>query len=316
MQKNYYIKHIIFISTVLSIVLILTSFSAANARVNIGSIWISPKAIAMGGAYVALADDANAVFLNPAGLGNAQSELCVGYGELIGDVTNHDFMANYNLGRWGGLGIGYKSARVPMQINITDPITGLPVSVVNGDYISDGIAIAYGFPLNSVFSMGLKVHKMTESFPGINAEGNSVDMGMLINPLNNLSIGLMIMNLYSTDYIWNSGLHEKIPAGTVLGVSFRPIKGKLLLAMDVTRENLERGGNNDEYSLGIELSPWRNFGFRIGGFFTKDTNGGYQTTPSFGLAFNLWQSFQFDYAWQRPYGMKNDNHYFSINYRP
>ena len=65
----------------------------ANTGASFLNIGTSARAISMGGAYVGVADDANAISYNPAGLSQLnRNEITAQHTEWISDVK-HDFLA-------------------------------------------------------------------------------------------------------------------------------------------------------------------------------------------------------------------------------
>ena len=286
----------------------------------------SPRIIAMGGAYVAVADDANSIFMNPAGLGreNRPNDILINYGTLPGDIRQYCFAGDVGIVNYGRIGLGYN-----IDGMFGSPLYSADTGSVIGtiDYYYSEAAISYGYAVNDWLCLGAKAHRLSTGMKisdvpssepwanlGYSGEGYGAGFGLLLKPFGELSIGLLIDNIISTGMQY-SNMNERIPPSATLGLSFKPIKEKLLLAIDIMRYNLERGGDNDVYSLGGEFAPFESVRIRIGGHFSKDDNAKYVGTPSAGLGLNIFKNIQFDYTWQRPSETSVDSHYFSLGYK-
>ena len=100
------------------------------------------RALGMGGAFTAVADDPSMTFWNPAGLGRADgSDLLLMHAERFGDLIDRDFAAytqavNWNLfgGRQSGFGVTVIRLGVD-DIPFTDHLQGLLDT--NGDGVVD-----------------------------------------------------------------------------------------------------------------------------------------------------------------------------------
>jgi hypothetical protein len=266
----------------------------------------------MGGAYVAVADDANAVFLNPAGLGNSTYiDISVSYGSLLGDVNQRSIIGSVGLREYGKVGFGYSLTGVN-SIPLTDSSGN---SIGTGDFYNSDTAISYGYPLYEWLLLGAKAHRLSSGWSEYNGEGYGLGMGLLLKPFQNFNIGLLIENIYAIDYSWNNGSHDKIAKSAILGVSYRPITEKILLAMDSLSNNIDQNADIDKISIGGEFSVVEWLKIRLGGLFSKDTSENYVGSASVGLGINLFNNLNFDYALQRPYGMRIDSQYISMGYK-
>lgn len=286
---------------------------SAQANILTNNFLASPRIIAMGGAYVAVADDANAVFLNPAGLGNStNSDISTNYGCILADASQQSIIGSVELKEHGKIGFGYNVIGT-YNIQLTDS-SGNPAGT--GDWFIKDIAASYGFQVYRWFLLGIKMHRVSIGTQLLNLEdegqGYGMDVGILIKPYTNFSVGMLISDLYATKFERTSGINEYISRSVVLGVSYQPIEDKVLLAVDLRSENIEENGNIDSISIGSEFNAAGWLRLRFGYLFEKDNSSNYVGTGTAGLGIAFLDNFRFDYAWRRPNGIMFDSHYFSL----
>lgn len=285
----------------------------------------SPRIIAMGGAYVAIADDAGAVFYNPAGLADLDDNtLLADYGTLLGDVRQYSFVGSAKLGDLGGIGIGYNLAGFEMPGTIIDP-EGKTTSAGTDSFYDGDIAVSYGYPVCDWFLLGAKIHRTFSGmgFPiyssgtiqqeNIIGEAYGLDVGILMRLKENLSFGLLVGNASKTEFKWDRGAREKLPTSIITGLAYQPVPDRALLALELQSENIEQNSGIDNLSLGSELEPIRNCKIRFGYRFDRDSSSdNYSPSGSMGLGIKFLENFWFDYAWQRQQNYWADNQYFSL----
>ncbi|OGC03147.1 hypothetical protein A2276_07030 [candidate division WOR-1 bacterium RIFOXYA12_FULL_43_27] len=298
---------LIFIIAGLSVLLTNPSFSSFLSS-------SSPRVVAMGGAFVGIADDANAVFLNPGGLGFIKAnELLGSYASLMSDVNQYYFSGVVNLNNYGALGIGYNLMGTYNIPTIILDGNGNLISSDNTNYQKGDMAVTYGNKITDWLGVGIKYHCLSQEFTAISEEkAYSFDLGLLWSPIWNFSVGMTLENIYPTDFNWASGLREKITKGAVLGVSYRPIAERILLAMDLQDNNIDQNIDIDNLLLGGEFSVVEWLKVRLGESFSKDNSANYVGTGAVGLGVDFLRGFQFDYAWRRSNGTSVDSHYFAL----
>lgn len=316
-------RKMIIILIILTFILVAGISPSAKAFVGVSHFLASPRIIAMGGAYVAVADDANAVFLNPAGLGDlTYGDLYTSYGSLPENIKQYYFVGSTSLKDFGGLGLGYYMVGFfDEPVYEKDISTGQFIEVGKATFQNGDLALSYGYRFFDWFLIGVKGHRLfaelsstDNSLPDFNGEGYGLDLGILLKPFHNFSMGILFENLYATDFIYNDGMHESIPSGMHLGFSYLPTHHNILLAMDLYSSNLEQNTDIDTVSMGGEYTLLKNIKIRLGCQFDKNVDENYEGIGSAGLGINLFKNLQFDYAWK---GMKDtsaDSHYFSLGY--
>lgn len=171
---------------------VTNSGTSAAAFLEIG---IGARAEALGGAFTALANDASALYWNPAGLSQLQN---------ISFTANHTrWLANTNF-QYFGVVLPFGNNMVfGIGVTILDYIDNQPVRTINqpegtGEFYdaSDlAIGASYGMALTENFSFGLTAKYIRQSIWHETAESFAFDFGVLyITPLNGLNIGTSISN--------------------------------------------------------------------------------------------------------------------------
>lgn len=200
------------IKIILSAVLVLLlTVSTINAQLFRGTtkvgttaapflkIGAGARAIGMGDAYTALADDIYAVYWNPAGLAkmNHSSEVSFNHAEWLADMTYDFAAAALNMGEFGVLSASFTSFGVP-----EDKVRTFENPEGDGrtwDAASIAVGIGYAKNLTDRFSIGFQAKYIRERIWNSAANGFALDVGTLYRtPFNDLVIGASISNFGST----------------------------------------------------------------------------------------------------------------------
>lgn len=182
-MKNMNLKY----PCLLFVLLILTATSGAMAQEDGGGRSVfargtGERALALGGAYGALADDASALVWNPAGLARVQRKgLYAGHSSLIGlgfsEQTGLLALPNW---RWGTVGLGMRRFGV-------DGIEGRdPRGTITEDNLKDTeteILLGYGRPLGEALDLGLTFKYRNHELSGDSDGAPGLDVGVLFRPL-------------------------------------------------------------------------------------------------------------------------------------
>jgi hypothetical protein len=216
---------------------------------------VGARALGMGSAFVALADDATAVYWNPAGLVFAsQRQAWAEHAEQFGDLVNHDFLAfEQPLAATGGghaqgIAFGFlRSAVDNIAIRNKDPedlIPDVEFEDVNGnghwDFDPDdpegserlfienipmymdseaemAFLFSYGRELGSKVAIGGTAKIIRQSLPGNSSFGIGADLGFIYSPTPTLSAGLKVSDVTTTLLAWDSGRRETIAPAVTIG---------------------------------------------------------------------------------------------------
>ena len=139
-------------------------------------IGVGGRATAMGDAFVAIANDASALYWNPAGLTQFQNnQVFFSHNKWLVDI-NHDFLgAVYHLDETNSLGISLTALTMQKM-----PVTTEFAPFGTGEYFgfSDlAIGISYSRKMTEQFSFGATIRYMEETLDKLKMRGVLVDLG-------------------------------------------------------------------------------------------------------------------------------------------
>ncbi|MBI4365124.1 MAG: PorV/PorQ family protein [Candidatus Latescibacteria bacterium] len=293
----------------LGLLLLLAGYAnTANAQAQAGaqSLLIAPGARAdgMGRAYVALADDANAVWWNPGALAFVNGrDAAFMYTKLVPDLADDVFFSYMSYAQhvegWGGIGasLGYLS----YGKSIATDVDGIEL----GTFTSYEIAptIAYGTEIMKDFGFGvaLKVVRVSLAPADLTqdrAEGSgttfAADIGGLYKlPAWKASVGMAIQNLGPNIAYIDQDQSDPLGRNVKFGVAVAPIQSELyrvLVVADVNKLLLKDGPWIE--NGGAELEFNKLLALRVG--YINDPRGTIQDlTYGLGLSY---RGIRLDYA--------------------
>jgi len=337
-----------FISCLLIAVGLMTS--TVYAALDLGEIGVGARPLGMGKAFVGAADDASAIFLNPAGLSrNDNLNLVTMTGNMLGDVKYILLGASDDISPIGKFGFGYVNASVggiPITTVTGSGSTAAIVQIDSTDYSSSVLFFSYGSKLSrflkngagSNVSLGLSYKLFLQGFTGggvamqdANGVGSDADLGFLWDVNRSVSLGLNLQNFLPTSFggrfIWQRSPNdpEGIPLTIRGGGLFRLIgpngwrqNGDQRLDLALDYENLSTQNRPAVMHAGIEYSPLEAIYLRAGidqKPKATETGTGVDNNLTAGVGLLL-GGFSFDYAYHQ-FGDLSDNttHFFSIGYR-
>ncbi len=278
--------HIIFgVRCCLSVLFVLcatTAIYGAEERAITGA-----RAIGMGGAFIGVADDENAVHRNPAGL-TRLDRYAVGFEQTPS-------------GLFDALQTSYLSAVLPTSEKMALGIDWLQVGIEDEELDSSrsGFNFAYSYAPLSQLSLGanLKYFTWSIALDGRSrgaATGWGTDVGLLYQPHPRWKLGVLAQDFigfgfgeglsYGTWIRHDSDVSEKVfPTAYKFGIAYQPVSNWLISA-DLT----------DRLQLGTEFLPNRNFAIRAG--FQKDLYTSESPTYSLGGSIRYrWMDFNVAY---------------------
>lgn len=217
---------------------------------------MGPRPQAMGGAFVAVADDINASYWNPAGI--PQLELPVA-GFMHSSPFNVaalslDYLAFVHptaLGSTGGLGISYQ--RVAALLD-----EGAPSSTNQMD--ESIYTLSLGSKLSEYLMYGVNAKAISlNTSVGDSSTGYAFDFGVLYLLSPEYSIGFTVRNLAG------NLSNETIPIEKRIGLAGRFAEGKLTVALDASsKEEVNSAGEAWRLHYGAELKASENIAVRVG----------------------------------------------------
>lgn len=273
-------------------------------------IGVGARATAMGGAYVAVADGAHAIYWNPAGAALAeQRELGTSFNNLYQD-TNQGFIGYIHpttKGTWGGA-VDY------LQVAGIEERTA---DSYNPNYTftarDSAFLLSYAHPdvLLPHLSLGMNLKYIQSYIDTAHAQAAAVDGGALYkSPDCPLSLGLAVLN-FGTGMTYVSAT-DPLPLGLKAGAAYELIKQRLLLAAGVD-EWVHEQRTYEEF--GLEWKPVPLVALRTGYQFghSQDQLGNSWPGTSVGLGL-CWKSLSLDYAYV-PFGNLGNTQQFTLGIR-
>ena len=274
-----------------SLILVTLSGAAwpAFARATTLQVPLGARAVSMGGAFSAIADDGTATFWNPAGLPwIAHQEISVAHADLYGSGLKHDF-ASFTLPLT-------RSQAVAIDLN------ELRLGDAELDYGDGRIDLAYGRKFGSLFSAGMSVkylqrHTDLDGSTVRRGSGAGLDLGVMARPVEVLRIAAVAQDVFDTkiDYSGGDGTVTAYPRTIRVGAALTP-RPWGTLAVDV----------DDRFHGGIEVHPIEAVAIRSGA--ESDFDGPEGTTWTFGAGLR-WSVFRFDYAFVNHPDLASTSHF-------
>jgi hypothetical protein len=244
-----------FLSLTIFFVHTVTEKSAAQSGGQAGAylrIGAGVRAVGMGGAFVAVANDVTASYWNPAGLGRITEPQFVGMYSLLALDRRYNYVAAaYPFRAAGTLSLGWINYSVA-NIEARDANGALTGDFTNGE---NAFLIAYGKTLSPYLVLGATVKLLNHELAGRSASGVGYDLGMLVKPREFLAFGASVQNLQTRIY-WDDRAKrtESFPPMERLGVQVKPLS---FITLGVDYEIVSRQDGKwhagGEFDLGHKL---------------------------------------------------------------
>jgi len=207
------------------------------------------RSLAMGGAYVALADEASAPYWNPAALTQIDEHQFLSMYAPFFEKTSYNYLSYVHpLGRLGNVGIsnvllhsgGYE------EVGYAGEVIG-----TNKSIFKNTVIISYANRLQRRISVGASLKMVHEGVMDYSGNGQGIDLGILYQPLDVLNIGLTLQNVLEPKVTLRDEpdiYKMNLKAGVALNAFFR----RLNLTLDVNSLADEKA----YFCAGLEISPW------------------------------------------------------------
>ena len=287
-------------STVHQFTLILVFVSSLSAAPR-NQLPVGTRPIGMGESFLAVADDANAIFWNPAGLV-----------QLRNQAVNTMYTDLYS--------IGLKHSYLGYALPITDRhAIGIDWAHLGFDddelnHRDDRLSIAYGIRLIRQISLGtnLKLVNIDTGLDGSSlgsASGFGVDVGVRLQPIPQLSFGILGQDLTDTKVKFDKTKDTIAPRRFRIGVAYKPTD-TTVIALDID-DCIHLGA--EQWFAGL-LALRGGIAGNMGSFNLPDSDGTFREPISFSLGGSLkYNLLQFDYAYLNA-PMLPDTHRFSMTF--
>ena len=275
-----------------------TSFAAEVLTKGAGA-----RPLAMGGAFVAAANDATAAYWNPAGLGLIDDFQFTFMHAAQWDIQSYDFLNTaFKTPSAGSYALSYMRLGTD-DIQLSGPGAGTT------SYGENAVFLSGGWKLSKQFAVGTTMKFLKTDAYTASAFGFGGDVGILFRPVKQFTIGVVCRDFFGTRIAWQNtptNPTDTLHPNGVLGLSYVQEMGKretegsskipvstLSVNFDADVLYLDKGLNN--YRLGVEYW-YRKFVAVRGGLlcngFNFDTD---HLTPSAGIG--VWAYLlEIDYA--------------------
>lgn len=241
---------------------VLTMFCISGMALAAGSyidMQMGPRPQAMGGAFVAVADDVNASYWNPAGIPQMETPtlgfmhsspfnvagLSLDYLTFV-HPTALSFMN-------GGLGLSYQRTAALLE-------EGNPDAESTNQMDEAIYTLSFGGRLSQYLLYGMNAKAISlNTSTGESSSGSAFDVGMLYLLSPEYSLGFAVRNLAG------NLSNETIPAEKRIGLAGRFAEGKLILALDASnKEEVDEARDSWRLHYGAELWVSENIALRAG----------------------------------------------------
>jgi len=279
-------------------VLLVWSFSIAQENISdvskrgttaapFLSIGQGSRALSMGSAFVAVADDQSAMYWNPAGIAALEGNgIIFDHTQWLADIQYNYLGVTINIGNYGVIGLNYTSSSIA-EMNVTT------VDFPGGTGETFGFAdaafgISYALKLTDKFSIGFNPKLVYEKIWKTSATALAIDMGVKYEtPFKGITLGMSISNfgqkmrlegnstliLYDPDPL-TSGNNGRVPANLQteewalplnyrVGIAYKALEienHKFLIAVDASHPS----DNFESVNIGAEYVFYDLFAIRGG----------------------------------------------------
>ena len=292
--------------------------TASDGVVNIQNVGSGARAQGLGNSFVAVADNADAVFANPAGLGQVSqrqvsyTNVSLLYAGIEGDdLGQHVVSYAQPLGDKMGLGLGYE--RIGSSL-MSENGAFVSLSYQVQRRLQVGVSAKYLF-----WSVGAIPDDDGRADPLSNQSAGNVglDLGLLWqSPVQGAQVGVLLKNINQPNVAYGEVAGDAdagaLPMDVQVGVGYR-LSSQSLVSVQYVRRDLTGEGSDDGLVVGGETQLVEGLLLRAGGrrLLSEDAGGGLNA----GLGYQ-WNQLVFDYAYDIGLDLTETNgaHRFSFAY--
>ena len=207
------------------------AFSAFNNGVG-------ARALAMGGAFVAVVDDATAPAWNPAGLAMLDNTRIAGMStDLFGLGITHQYVGAATAFSNLGVALGWERAAIDSQLIDGSGGTGSTFT-----WVEQAITGSLATHVMDIAMAGANVkYYMADNGLGETASGFGFDLGLLVGLGDAFTIGVNARDLAGSAIEWENGTTDVVSGLYTAGLAMNLADGRLILASDVEFHGSELG---------------------------------------------------------------------------
>lgn len=298
-------------------------------------IGVGSRAIGMGGAFVAVANDVSALYWNPAGIARlGRNEAIMLHTEWLADISFDYAGVSVDMGNLGAIGFALTSVTMAeMKVRTELQPEGTGEWFDAGDICG---SLSYARSLTDRFAIGMNFKYIRQTIWHMASSGFAWDVGTVFTTqFNGMRLGMSITNFGpnmrmegrdTKEYIdinpSANGSNDQIPANRQLeswalpitfrvGIAFEPIQtanNRLTVAVDAIHPN----DNSESVNLGFEYG-FHNWVFlRMGWqalFLPDDERGGFMSSTEGGDVYPSNIGLGFTYSFSRVLKLKVDYAY-------
>lgn len=201
------------------------------------ALGVGGRALGMGGAFTAVANDVTAAYYNPAGLANLNyPQISLMHSEQFGNLVNYDYGA-VAIPYGPDMSFGISAMRLGVD---GIPDTRNALYDANGDGIVDirtdrldysritefsnqdwAFYLTFAKRQTEKFYWGANVKIIRRELAEYSATGIGFDVGAFYSPLNNLFLGANIQDVTTTLVAWSTGRNELVSPTLKVGAAYK-----------------------------------------------------------------------------------------------
>ena len=219
------------------------------------SIGVGARALSMGGAYVAIANDASSVYWNPAGLSQLKKrEISFMHASRFNGLVHVNFLNFIFPGsNTNAFGISYFRMGID-DIPKSTKLDQFEQPIIEG-YMQDveqALFLSFSRSVTNRFFWGGNIKAIRQTIGSNSSLGFGFDFGALYRFNNNFALGVNLQDISGTYIFWDTG-HKDVRSPTVkwgfaLNSSVPFLFGKATLAIN---QNIRFEGQNNENNFAL-----------------------------------------------------------------
>lgn len=269
-------------------------------------IGVGPRAVAMGGAYTAVADDVYSMYWNPAGLGRMKTaEITFQNNQFITDIDQNYLAVAMPMQNAGTIGFSANVVSIEglKRTTITSGMQGKVLGTFGSQDLS--ACVGWGIRLPWGVTFGALAQLINSKIDGFDATASAGDVGIQIQPMKAWRIGVAVKNIGRGGKFVQ--MRDDLPRAIRVGTAIMLLPERnLVFSMDINKPKADDLFLN----VGIEYTLMGHLSFR-GGYTQEQRDVDKGLTAGMGIRFSI---LSLDYAYV-PFGILDNTHRVSLTIR-